>query len=239
MIKYGCSVSQEERIRLAKHFRFLELRDTFFQRIQAKTLSSWKKRNENNTRDGQALEYAIVASMSITHPLSDPLQSRCQYKRNAAEDGGHFKLNDDSRRAMEHMLLAAEHLAAPWIVFRTPTSFRPTQQNRDLFAAFFDDIDPPRHTQFVWHPGGLWTPELAHALSHRSNVHCALPDWTQIPLEKSLYLHINSIAFPEKELIEYLPKIPSETTTHIAFSGKNKVRQARKLGLILDLLNDG
>lgn len=252
-MRYGCAVSREERSRLLKHFDFLQVQDTFFQPIQSKTLKRWQEQSGKQNKTGRAIEYAVMAPMTITHPLSDPLQPRCQFSRNSEYKGGHFELNDDSRQAIDNIIDAAHTLGAPWIVFKSPTSFRPTQQNRDLFQAFFEYVEQHRSSKtidrsdqqtedrihLVWQPSGLWTPELSHALANRANVLCAMPDWTRVPLgESSLYLNIETIAFPERELINFLPKIPKQTITRIVFSGKNKVRQARKFALIRELLDN-
>jgi len=236
-LNYGCTVSRDERSRLVKHFSFLELQDLFFQHIQSKTLGRWREQS-NRVQQNDSIEYSVVAPMTITHPISDPLQARCQYKRDVARDGGHFVISDDSLRAIDNIFEAAQRLAARWVVFKTPTSFRPTQQNRDRFRTFFEKTDQPEQLQFVWQPSGLWTPELSHALAAHSKILCSMPDWTQIPVNKFLYINIETIAFPERELINYLPKIPENTTTRIVFSGKNKVRQARKFALVQDLLGD-
>jgi len=132
-----------------KHFSVfdvLEVQQTFYDEVSESTLRSWR------SKAPRALEFTVKALQVITHPASSPTYKRMKRFEGNRENFGFFRQNEDVMRALETTLSEAKLLGAKVIVFQTPESFRPTEENLRNLREFASVLD--RSFTYAWEPRG-------------------------------------------------------------------------------------
>lgn len=123
--------------RLFRDFDIVEVQQTFYQPPRVKTVTHWR---DNSPED---FVFTLKAWQLLTREPTSPTYRRL--KENLSESrlaqAGSFKWNDVTRMAWVRTMEIAEALAAQVIVFQTPPSFTPTQQNLRRRYHFFEQID--------------------------------------------------------------------------------------------------
>jgi len=111
------------RINTSRFFDALEVQQTFYDEVSESTLRNWR------SKAPETLEFTVKALQVITHPASSPTYKRMKRFEGNRENFGFFRQNEDVMRALETTLSEAKLLGAKVIVFQTPESFRPTEEN--------------------------------------------------------------------------------------------------------------
>ncbi len=125
----------------------VETQKTFYTPVDEKTLSRWR------TSAPETLEFTVKALQVITHPSSSPTYRRFRGEIGNRENFGFFRDTDEVKRAMELTLKSASILNARVIVFQTPASFKPTDENIENLLRFFEE----------------WRGDLVYTLELRGN----------------------------------------------------------------------
>ena len=120
---------------------------------------------------------------------------------------GPLRFDGGMEEAFARTAEAAEILEARFVVLCTGGDVTTGPRDRDLLAAWFARWSGSR--EVVWHPTGLWDPELARPFAKKHGVICAFdPLETAAPRAPLVYARLTAIGarkrFGETELLETL-----------------------------------
>lgn len=83
---------------------------------------------------------------------------------------GAFRFDDAMRAALDWARESADALGARFVVVPTGRELTTGQRDRDLLAAWIEAFAAPEGRRVVWHPSGLWDPELALPFARKLDV---------------------------------------------------------------------
>jgi uncharacterized protein YecE (DUF72 family) len=114
----------------------IEIQETFYRPLPAARVAKWRALAPPEFR------FAVKASQFITHPASSPTYRRSGRVMPASKRAayGNFQESDAVREGWEATRAVADALRAEAIVFQTPATFGPTEENRTALFRFFESI---------------------------------------------------------------------------------------------------
>lgn len=114
----------------------VEIQETFYRPVAVGRATKWRALAPPDFR------FAVKASQFITHPPSSPTYRRSGRVIPAKERAGYGNFLDSApvREGWEATRAVADALRAEAIVFQTPASFGPTDENRTALFHFFESI---------------------------------------------------------------------------------------------------
>jgi len=150
----------------AKRYPVVEVNSTFYKLPRTSTCEKWWK---SATSMNSAFEFAVKAHQDITHTYG-------------------FELKKEAIELMERILEICRSLHAQILLFQTPKSFQPTDENLKRAKEFFATFCEKRITM-VWEMRGeAWKgesviPEVEKILREYNVIHCTdilvdEPIWT-------------------------------------------------------------
>ncbi|HWP39889.1 MAG TPA: DUF72 domain-containing protein [Tepidisphaeraceae bacterium] len=148
-------------------FTLTEVQQTFYHPPQTQTLERWRDEAPAN------FEFTLKAWQLITHPATSPTYRRLRRAIAPSQRGfyGAFQPTAQVLEAWQTTLSAARALAARIIVFQSPSSFIPSQQNIANLRAFFTTIQPERADMMCgWESRGSWPADLVARLVGELNL---------------------------------------------------------------------
>ncbi len=171
------------------NFSAVEVQETFYRPVPTDTLRRWRSEAPNH------FEFTVKAFQGITHPASSPTWKRAgRFKPTPGH--GFFKPTKEVFEGWELTRSEAQALGASVVVFQTPPSFGPSEENLLNIDAFFTKID---RGSFVlgWEPRGEWynhTDLLEQVLRRHNLVHVVDP-FRHMPLvdSKVQYFRLHGI----------------------------------------------
>jgi uncharacterized protein YecE (DUF72 family) len=147
---------------------------------------------------------------------------------------GPLRFDADMEAAFEWTLEAAEALGASFAVAETGGQLTTGQRDRDLLAAWVERWSA--EARLVWHPTGLWDPELAVPFARRLGVLWAFdPLEAEPPPRSPLYARLRALGlrnrFGETELLEVLDAVAHADAEEawVAFDSPRSFDEARRL----------
>lgn len=149
MIKIGTCGFPVARKKLFSSIDVVETQKTFYTIVKDKTLEKWR------VDTPESFEFTVKALQIITHPPQSPTYKKLGDEVGERKNFGFFKPTSEVDIAMKITLKAAFILRAKIIVFQTPASFKPTEENIKNIINFFKKWKSP-HFLFVWEPRGKW-----------------------------------------------------------------------------------
>ncbi len=170
-IKIGCCgfpIAQKEYFR---HFKLVEIQQTFYKLPRLLTAKKWRETAP------QGFEFTMKAWQLITHEPSSPTYRRLGKVIDPSENEyyGGFRCTKEILEAWERTAILAYELGATHIVFQCPASFKPTENNIENMRKFFSRIDRGSLC-FVWEPRGPWPDKLVFELCKEFDlIHCVDP----------------------------------------------------------------
>lgn len=150
----------EAQAQLFREFDLLEVQQTFYQPPRVPTVQRWRERAP------KGFIFTIKAWQLLTHEPTSPTYRRLKEGLSDAEllQAGSFKWSNVARMAWTRTREIAEALGAKAIVFQTPRSFHPTQQNLQQLYRFFQQIDRGQQ-HLVFEPRGeAWNDAMLRQL---------------------------------------------------------------------------
>jgi len=174
----------------------------------------------------------------ITHEPQSPTYRRLKEKIEPEKQGryGSFRPTPEVFHAWERTALFAQTLGVSIIVFQSPASFRPSEDNLRNIEEFLGKIDRKGFT-FVWEPRGDWPDGLIFRICEQYRlVHCVDP-FKDDPLYGDFqYFRLHGLKgygyrYTDEDLA-WLKRWVEERPTHILFNNKwMKEDSLRFLGL--------
>jgi uncharacterized protein YecE (DUF72 family) len=149
-IRVGCGPFPPQRRTYVNSFSIVELTETFFEAAQASTFRRWRNQSP------AGFEFVLGASLWLTRDPLDPTDETPPADFAKREFG--FFADTAANAAVWEMIAAqAEALKSERVLFRTPSSFGPSQANRNAMLNFFAKNVHPTNLTGVWEPRGIWS----------------------------------------------------------------------------------
>ena len=156
-IQAGCCGFALAQSKYFRTFSCVEIDTTFYNLPQLETAARWR------ATAPPGFQFALKAWQVITHPATSPTYKRTRLDARDREYCGHFGFNPTVRWAWSETFAVAKALEAFLVLFPSPISFRPTNENVDRLKRFFERAK--RGNFFLgWEPRGEWPAELVAKL---------------------------------------------------------------------------
>ncbi len=155
-IRVGVCGFPEAKSKLFQDFQILEIQQTFYQLPMRSTAKRWRM-----AAPGDFI-FTLKAWQLITHEAHSPTYKRLKItlSQEEKEQAGSFKWNKLTQKAWQQTAEIAQALGASAIIFQTPRSFEPCQENLSRIRYFLDHIDR-QGLLLVFEPrGDAWTNEI-------------------------------------------------------------------------------
>lgn len=180
MIKVGCCGWSEAQAKYFQDFKVIEVQETFYQPADTKKYERWRSKAPED------FEFVLKAWQLITHAPSSPTYRRLKIDipREKRHKYGFFQPTKEVFSAWQTMEKVASVLKAKLILFQTPASFKPTQENKQNLRDFFQSIRSKRFL-FVWEARNWSEQELRELCKELNLIHCVDP-FKQKPVFGSL-----------------------------------------------------
>lgn len=182
MIKVGCCGWCESHQKYFKDFNVIEIQETFYEPGEISKYEKWKKDRP------RGFEFVVKSWQLITHEPSSPTYRRLKVKipESKKQNYGFFKSTKEVLEAWKKIDEICQVLETKIILFQSPTSFKPTLENKNNLKEFFKKVNRQNYI-FVWEPRGEWKErEIKEICKELNLVHCVDP-----LKEKSTYGEIN------------------------------------------------
>ncbi|MGC9105521.1 MAG: DUF72 domain-containing protein [Thermoprotei archaeon] len=218
-----------------KHFGVfdaLEVQQTFYDVVSEETLKKWRQMAP------ETLEFTVKALQAITHPSSSPTYKRTKKFEGKRENFGLFRPNEDVMRALEVTLSEAKVLGARIIVFQTPESFRPTEENLRNLRDFASSLD--KSFVYAWEPRGKEWDEfkgLKELLDELGFVHVVDPFRRKSLTEGMKYYRLHGkgkgevnyrYKYTDEDLRELLQMVAEEKEAYVMFNNVYSFEDAKR-----------
>ncbi|MFQ5706796.1 MAG: DUF72 domain-containing protein [bacterium] len=170
-IKVGCCGFSEAHYKYYAHFNLVEVQSTFYQPPKLNTAVKWRESSPEN------FEFTIKAWQLITHTPSSATYRRLREPISPRKNAryGFFKPTREVFQAWETTKNFAQSLGARHVLFQSPNSFKPTDENIRNLKKFFDSIDR-ESLNLIWEPRDGWKLNMVKELCNQLDlVHCADP----------------------------------------------------------------
>jgi uncharacterized protein YecE (DUF72 family) len=215
-----------------RHFRVVEVQQTFYDPPPAQTLARWR------TQAPPRFEFTLKAWQVITHLATSRTYRRLRspFGSRAREEAGGFRWNDTVLGAWERTLECTRILRATAILFQCPASFRPTEENTGAMRRFFTGIDRPQGVRLLWEPRGAWPDDVVRNLCAELDlVHTVDPFIRPSLTPDIIYwrLHGNGSHYATysddelRRLDEWLPRA-QDAEAYVMFNNIPRVQDARR-----------
>lgn len=147
---------------------------------------------------------------------------------------GPLRFDGEMEAAFEWAQEAVATLKAAFAIVETGGRVTTGQRDRDLLAAWIERWSSD--ARVVWHPGGLWDPELAIPFARQLGVTWAFdPLETEAPREALVYARLRAIGlrnrFGETELLEALESVAQSEAddAYVAIDSPKSFSEAQRL----------
>lgn len=170
-LKIGCCGFPKGRAKYYRHFRLVEIQQTFYKLPRLETVRHWREQAPAD------FEFTLKAWQAITHTPSSPTYRKAGFQLDAAAHNryGSFRPTDEVYAAWEQTREIAAVLAAKVVVFQCPASFTPTDEHVANLRAFFRHVKRD-DLSLAWEPRGDWPDEVIGGLCRELDLmHCVDP----------------------------------------------------------------
>lgn len=132
-------------------FNLVEVQHTFYYPPRESTLSGWREKAP------VGFEFVLKAWQAITHPPTSLTWKKCPENKRPKwfKQVGGFRPTKAVFQAWNDILSWSKILESRVVVFQTPPSFKPTNQNISNVENFFSSIERGGLT-LCWEPRGEW-----------------------------------------------------------------------------------
>ncbi len=150
-IKVGCCGFPRAKNLYFAQFKVVEIQQTFYKPPGIETAEKWRSQAPSD------FEFTLKAWQLITHSPKSPTyrKAKLEILEAKVERYGSFRSTDEVFAAWEQTKAIAQTLKSRIVVFQSPASFTPTDENKRNMRSFFNAIDRGNFV-FVWEPRGEW-----------------------------------------------------------------------------------
>jgi uncharacterized protein YecE (DUF72 family) len=184
-IRVGTCGLRTGRDEYARSFGVLELPETFRHLPPLAEAQRWRA----------ALPHRVELTMRAHRSITDPEGGRAARGRRTREaDHGGFRDSPLVRRTWKRMVELTAPLDVRIIVFRSPASFRPTDENIANLIRFFSWAHRDR-LRFAWEPRGAeWTDEIVRELCRELSLSHVVDPLEREPMRgRPPYFHLRGV----------------------------------------------
>lgn len=232
-LRIGTCGFAEAQDQIFADFSILEVQKTFYQPPKVETAARWRR-----TAPSDFL-FTLKAWQLITHESSSPTYRRLRESLSDEELDrcGRFRWNDTTREAWQRTQEIADALEAPAVLFQTPKSFEPTDENLANLRTFLTEANRQKRT-IVFEPRGQeWTSDLVGSLAEELNFVHGVDPFLCSPATNGLrYLRLHgrpeyaySYTYTDQDFDELEQMISDNKTTWVLFNNRSMADDARAL----------
>jgi len=135
MIKVGCCGFAKGKKEYFKHFKLVEIQQTFYRIIPEDTLERWRREAPDD------FEFTVKAFQGISHPIRSPTWRRSGLELKGDEKYGNLQPSKEVMDSWEITRKACKILGARICVIQLPKGFKDTEENIRNAKEFFSNID--------------------------------------------------------------------------------------------------
>lgn len=135
MIKIGCCGFARGRKEYFKHFKLVEIQQTFYKMVPDATLKKWRQEAPDD------FEFTVKAFQGITHPVNSPTWRRSGLELKGNEKYGNLQPSKEVMESWELTKKACNILGARICIIQLPKRFKDTEENIKNATEFFSSID--------------------------------------------------------------------------------------------------
>ena len=213
-----------------RHFPVVEIQQTFYQPPEDDTLRRWRA---HATPD---FEFTLKAWQLITHGSTSSTYRRLRRPLTARErDGlGAFRATSIVDEGWRRTVECARILSATSILFQSPASFRPIDENIKNLQTFFGRIERPIGIRLMWEPRGPWPEQrVAQLCAELALVHVVDPFVTDAQTHSPTYFRLHGVTgsrhtYTDDELRWLMTRIPTEGDVYVMFNNLPRVGDAKR-----------
>lgn len=218
-IKIGCCGFPVSKKRYFSVFNVVELQKTFYQPPSLKTIQRWRDESP------RGFEYTIKAWQVITHPPESPTYRRLGFTipRENSHLYGLFRPTREVFNAWQTIREIALLLGSQLVLFQTPASFSPTEENTENLRRFFSSIETSGLT-LMWEPRGSWQEETVKMLCKELSLVHVVDPFKNTPLWGDvIYLRLHGrntyrYRYTEEDFKELLRFVEHNKPTYFMFN---------------------
>jgi uncharacterized protein YecE (DUF72 family) len=196
-IKIGCCGFPHGMKNYFKEFPLVEVQKTFYKPMKSDTAIKWR------ANAPVEFEFTVKAWQLITHPPSSPTYRKAKIElEGEKENYGFFKPTQEVLKAWEATTEVCLALQTKFIVFQTPASFKPIQENIRNLRKFFATISNGNF-RFVFEPRGDWEDSLLKEICSELNLIHGVDPFARMPVtDKVAYFRLHGSP-PGKKMYAY------------------------------------
>lgn len=223
----------EAQARIFQDFGILEVQRTFYQPPRPSTVRRWREKAPPN------FVFTLKAWQLLTHEAASPTYRRLKEKLSDQQliQAGGFKCNEITQMAWARTQEIADALRAEAIIFQTPRSFEPTQENQHRLVHFFEQIDR-RQRRMVFEPrGAAWRDDIIRSLVGDLDLVHAVDPFLRQPVGRGLrYFRLHgrpaynySYRYTDDDLAELRGSLNKAWPNYVLFNNRAMANDARRL----------
>ena len=174
-IKTGCCGFPTGKKKYYADFAIVEMQSIFYRIPSLRLIEKWRNSAPKE------FEFTLKAPQLITHEPSSPTYRKleCEISLDKKKFYGFFKPTYQVFQAWNQAKKIAEVLKAKVIIFQTPNSFTPVQENVQNMKKFFATIKKDRNgtaPDLAFEPRGKWPETLVKEICQEFDlIHCVDP----------------------------------------------------------------
>lgn len=232
MIKVGCCGFPVSYKKYMREFTVVEVQQSFYRRLGNKQVDNWIREAP------EGFEFVLKAPQCVTHPPSSPTYRRSHLGRDEIEQCGFFKLTDVVKKEMGDFISKAERLRTKIVLFQTPASFKPTEENLLNMEKFFDYFG--KEFLYAWEPRGReWNVQLVRNVCEELGViHATDPFLEMLPQTETIYFRMHGdlksyrYSYSDEELIK-LKKMVKNASGYVFFNNSSMLHDAKRFAALM------
>lgn len=232
-VRVGCCGFPTAQAKYFRAFSCVEINSSFYQLPRIQTAERWR------AVAPPEFEFTMKAWQVITHPATSPTYKRTRLDPRDREYCGHFGFNPTIRWAWNETFAVAKALAAKFVLFQCPASFRPTKGNIAGLRRFFERAKRGKF-HMGWEPRGEWEPELIAELCKELDLIPVVDPLKSkpVPVGKIRYYRLHGTTGPRHRFREdelgQLRKLCSEgVPTYCLFNNVAMLEDGQRFGRML------
>jgi uncharacterized protein YecE (DUF72 family) len=234
MIKVGCCGFPVSKKKYFENFSVVEIQKTFYKLPTINTAQKWREEAKDK-------EFIVKAPQLITHPPNSPTYKKAGIIVEESKRGnyGFFRPTDEVFRTFKETKDFANALGAKLILFQTPASFTPKEENIDNLRTFMKEIDR-EDLLILWEPRGNWEENiLLPILKELDLIHVVDPFKNKPLYGEIVYFRLHGrgkgyrYKYSDEELLDLKEMLAWEKTNYVMFNNTNMFDDALRFKRLL------